>query len=78
MAAKKCECYLINAGELMAKCAGYWRAQGSVVTLRTPTNGGSWKCRVSYAQKWAKQAETAHVAYDDARDDSVLWIDFTR
>ena len=58
MSAKTYECYLINDGELMAKTSGHWRAQGSTVLLRSESGvGGRWKCRISYAAKWAKEAE---------------------
>ena len=79
MTTKTYECYLINNGELMAKTSGYWRAQGSTVLLRSESGiGGRWKCRISYAAKWAKEAETAYIAVDDDRDENTLWLDLTR
>ena len=79
MTAKTYECYLVNDGELMAKTSGHWRAQGSTVLLRSESGiGGCWKCRISYAKKWAKEAATAHIAADDDRDENTLWLDLTR
>ena len=58
-------CFLVRDGEAMAKIRGYDRQPNSVVTLKGISGMcGTWKCRVSYSKKWARQADAIEVAIE--------------